>query len=233
MGPSPSRALRLAARTLELLHRAEASSKQLESLLGEWAWSLLAFRPLFSVFFSVYRFVRLAGASASPFSIWPSVRREFFVQLALLPLLRARLSRPRGPRVYFTDASNFGGAVVSRPASLPHVTCFSVDTSRVWEYPDHINALEFRSVLDMLGLAEEGQMHQLRVDSQVVLGILRKGRSSSWSLNKLARRAAGLQLARGVGLTVDYVPSVENPADGPSRGTGGASFLQRYLDEWL
>jgi hypothetical protein len=233
MGPSPSRSLRLAARTLDFLHRTEASSKQLESLLGEWAWSLLAFRPLFSVFFSVYRFVRLAGASASPFSIWPSVRREFFVQLALLPLLRARLSRPRGPRVYFTDASNFGGAVVSRPAFLPHVTCFSVDASRVWEYPDHINALEFRSVLDMLGLAVGGHTHPLRVDSQVVLGILRKGRSSSWSLNKLARRAAGLQLARGVGVTVDYVPSAANPADGPSRGVGGTAALQRYLDEWL
>ena len=135
--------------------------------------------------------------------------------------------------MYFTDASNFGGAVVSRPAFLPHVTCFSVDASRVWEYPDHINALEFRSVLDMLGLAGGGHTHPLRVDSQVVLGILRKGRSSSWSLNKLARRAAGLQLARGVGVTVDYVPSAANPADGPSRGVGGTAALQRYLDEWL
>ena len=233
MGPSPSRALRLAARTLEFLRQTEASHKQLESLLGEWAWSLLAFRPLFSVFFSVYRFVRLAGASASPFSIWPSVRREFFVQLALLPLLRARLSRPVGSRVYFTDASSIGGAVVSRPVSLPHVTCVAVDTSRVWRYPAHINELEFRSVLEMLGLAAKGHTHQLRVDSQVVLGILRKGRSSSWSLNKLARKAAGLQLARGVGVNVVYVPSAENPADGPSRGEGGTAALQRYLDEWL
>ena len=216
-------------------YRTEASHKQLESLLGEWAWSLLAFRPLFSVFFSVYRFVRLAGSSASPFSIWPSVRREFFVQLALLPLLRARLSRPVGSRgrVYFTDASSIGGAVVSRPVSLPHVTCVAVDTSRVWKYPAHINELEFRSVLEMLGLAEKGHTHQLRVDSQVVLGILRKGRSSSWSLNKLSRKAAGLQLARGVGVNVVYVPSAENPADGPSRGEGGTAALQRYLDEWL
>ena len=235
MGPSPSRSLRLAARTMDFLRHSTASSKQLESLLGEWAWSLLAFRPLFSVFFSVYRFVRLAGASATPFSIWPSVRQEFFIQLALLPLLRARLSRPCGPRVYFTDASNFGGAVVSRPVSLPHVTVFPVDTSRVWEYPAHINALEFRSVLDMLGLAAEGLTHQLRVDSKVVLGILRKGRSSSWPLNhaQLARKAAGLQLTRGGGVNVGYVPSAVNPADGPSRGEGGTAALQRYLDEWL
>jgi len=225
--------LGLAARTLDFLRRTEASSKQLESLLGEWAWSLLAFRPLFSVFFSVYIFVRLAGASASAFSIWPSVRRILFVQLVLLPLLRARLSRPCRPRVYFTDASNFGGAVASRPVSLPHVTVFSVDTSRVWEYPDHINALEFRSVLDMLGLAAEGLTHQLRVDSQVVLGILRKERSSSWARNKLARKAVGLPLTRGVGVNVGYVPSAVNPADGPSRGEGGTAALQRYLDEWL
>ena len=79
--------------------------------------------------------------------------------------------------------------MVSRPVSLPHVTCVAVDTSRVWKYPAHINELEFRSVLEMLGLAAKGHTHQLRVDSQVVLGILRKGRSSSWSLNKLARRA--------------------------------------------
>jgi len=124
MGPSPSRSLRLAARTLDFLHRTEASSKQLESLLGEWAWSLLAFRPLFSVFFSVYRFVRLAGASASAFSIWPSVRREFFVLLALLPLLRARLSRPAmraPPLLHRCVKFRWGGGLAPCFSSTRHV----------------------------------------------------------------------------------------------------------------
>jgi hypothetical protein len=72
----------------------------------------------------------------------------------------------------------------------------------------------------------------------VVLGILRKGRSSSWALNKLhgsiAEGGAGLQLTRGVGVNVGYVLSAVNrPADGPSRGEGGTAALQRYLDEWL
>ena len=55
-------------------------------------------------------------------------------------------------------------------------------------------------------------------DSQVVLGVFRKGRTSSPGLLYLARRLAALCMGYQVRLSLRYVPSAKNLADGPSRG---------------
>ena len=57
-------------------------------------------------------------------------------------------------------------------------------------------------------------------DSQVALSAFSKGRSSNRGLLYLARRLAGLQFGYNVRLSLRYVPSELNLADGPSRGAG-------------
>jgi hypothetical protein len=54
-------------------------------------------------------------------------------------------------------------------------------------------------------------------DSQVVIGAVTKGRSSSPQLLRRLRTVSALVLAGGIRLSVRWVPSEFNPADGPSR----------------
>jgi hypothetical protein len=55
-------------------------------------------------------------------------------------------------------------------------------------------------------------------DSQVTVGCISKGRSSSIGLNKIVRRMAALGLAHKVKFYMRYIRTHRNPADGPSRG---------------
>ncbi len=54
-------------------------------------------------------------------------------------------------------------------------------------------------------------------DSQVVLAVMAKGRSSSKQLNWLLRRVAALNLVADVTPSYVFVSSADNPADAPSR----------------
>ncbi len=79
------------------------------------------------------------------------------------------------------------------PASLPWV----VSRRRSWSRVEHINVLELRVALDVLHLAgrnKRGSRVFVWMDSQVALGVVRKGRSSSAALNAVARHlvVAGL-----------------------------------------
>ena len=92
-----------------------------------------------------------------------------------------------------------------------------------WERASHINELELRTaVLLLRHLARTRKHHRRRVllllDSLVALGVLCKGRSSSYPLLRLARQAASVQLVLGVRLYCRHVESALNTADGPSRG---------------
>ena len=53
--------------------------------------------------------------------------------------------------------------------------------------------------------------------SQVVAGVVAKGRSSSRKLNVVVRRLGGLLLGCHGGMVVAWCKTAENPADGPSR----------------
>ena len=82
--------------------------------------------------------------------------------------------------------------------------------------------LELQSVLACVRrFARTVRCHEHRiilfVDSQVVLGGLRRGRSSSRRLNRVLQRLTALCFACDVLLHVFYVPSAENPSDPPSR----------------
>ena len=91
-----------------------------------------------------------------------------------------------------------------------------------WKVSGHINELELEAVI----LAVKRRMRQRRAigtrflhltDSQVVAGVMGKGRSSSGKLNRKLMVLGGLLLGtHSVGVT-GWVKTAENPADRPSR----------------
>jgi hypothetical protein len=87
---------------------------------------------------------------------------------------------------------------------------------------EHINALELRAVLSMLkcrsttlSMMNQRVLHLL--DSQVCLGVLAKGRSSSLKLSRILQQIASIQLAANILILGAYVSTDDNPADEPSR----------------
>lgn len=94
--------------------------------------------------------------------------------------------------------------------------------ARPWGWDDHINVLEVQAaLLAVRWVLSHPSAICARVllfgDSQVALGCLAKGRSSSYRLLRLLRRVAALVLASGLRPAYRWLPSAANPADGPSR----------------
>ncbi len=92
-----------------------------------------------------------------------------------------------------------------------------------WKHDEHNNITEARTaLLAVRRQARRMQSWNRRVlvigDSQVAIGVLSKGRSSSWGLLRQCRKLAALHLGLGITLVLRYVPTDRNLADGPSRG---------------
>ena len=88
--------------------------------------------------------------------------------------------------------------------------------------PEHINLLEMRALIKTFEWrcrnSNFGDVRALHLcDSQVVLSVSVKGRSSSKRLNKLLRKYAAVQMAGGIYPLVAWIESHLNPADAPSR----------------
>jgi len=86
----------------------------------------------------------------------------------------------------------------------------------------HINVAEGRAVLRWLQRVvrtKEAWDHKLVivVDSRVVKGAFDKGRSPSWSINRIIQQVASLALVAGLWLEILYTPSEFNVGDLPSR----------------
>ena len=65
-----------------------------------------------------------------------------------------------------------------------------------------------------------GRQHLIPTDSQVMLGVAQKGRSSKASLNRFARYLAALSLGYRQLFLFRWISTKINPADGPSRSFG-------------
>jgi hypothetical protein len=124
---------------------------------------------------------------------------------------------------------NWGGPASVAPAFSPCLRDFvaagrwRTEVSAPWRRPEHINALEMRAVHTAVRWVVSrpgsfGARVLLLTDSTAVLGALLKGRTSSRTLLARTRQVAAVTLAAGVRLSVRWVPSEANPADGPSRG---------------
>lgn len=113
-----------------------------------------------------------------------------------------------------------------------------------WARLEHNNIGELRiAVMAMKRLARArhnwGKRFLMFSDSMVTIGVLTKGRSSSWPLLRLAREAAAYQLVLRIRPYWRYIETQRNIADGPSRGFGighappWASLREKELDRVL
>ena len=236
---------KLVGLTRQLLARGSSTGLQLAHLVGKWSWSILARRPAFSVFNSVYRFIQKAGRRH--FDIWPSVTRELRTIIDIAPLLFSSLDRLWFRRVVATDASSAGMGVVSTtlgddlaasfaglgPTSTQHFASlpshrWSTIVSTPWsslDTPEHINVLEIRAVTTALRwvLSSPSSIRRrllVFTDSSVAALAISKGRSSSFQILRRLRYLSSLVLAAGLQLFCRWLPSELNPADGPSRSFG-------------
>ena len=98
------------------------------------------------------------------------------------------------------------------------------ETARwTWNTGEHNNILEGRAALVAVKIATREpkdwrKRHLVMSDSQVVIGVFGKGRSSKHEMNCLARRLCAMVVATGVKVYFRYVRTHRNHADGPSRG---------------
>jgi len=103
----------LVAATRAVLQAPTVTGRQLSHIVGRWTWVMLLRRCTLSVLQHAYRYCRLAQCRR--FTLWPSVRRELYMLLTLLPLMQFKLSAPCFRRAFASDASELAGGVVSTP----------------------------------------------------------------------------------------------------------------------
>jgi len=101
----------LVSATLSVLQRGCITGLGLSHLIGRWTWLMLLRRPSLSILQHVYRFITVAHTRR--FDLWPSVRRELWMLIGILPMLSAQLDSPINSHLVATDASMVGGGVVS------------------------------------------------------------------------------------------------------------------------
>lgn len=242
---SPSKVWSLLKTTRQMVASGYATGNEVRVLIGKWTWLLLVNRPTLSVMNAVYRFIESAGPIK--FELWPSVRAELVTLCGLAPLLSASFAARTSKTVIAVDASNWGEGVVSAKCKRSRVqdvvvansddhrlherfirrNRWKVAISAKWKRKEHINVLELRAVKTALSwflttkksIRSRGRRLLLFTDSQVVHGVLKKGRTSSHSLLVRARAVAALLLCSGIRLSIRWVSTHLNPADGPSRGS--------------
>jgi hypothetical protein len=130
--------------------------------------------------------------------------------------------------------------LASQPANLPAVSPtvatngpikgipavdsnqWRVVASYKWKRPRHINLLELSalttSVRWVLSYSDRAVKNCLILsDSAVVVGAVRKGRSSSFEILRALRRLTALVLSSSLNICLWWVPTGHNPADEPSR----------------
>jgi hypothetical protein len=161
------------------------------------------------------------------------------------PVIVASDASEFGAGVVFADQPIIPAAVIASipatPGVLPHPTMTAVVAdsrwktaiSHQWRDAEHINGLEVRAALTAVRwsmkrpdvLQPSCTNHRkliLLCDSSATVGAITKGRSSSHRLLRPLRMMSALLLASGIYLKVKWLPSLMNPADGPSRGEENA-----------
>ena len=113
--PCKQKLAKLVAILCDLLETPTGSPHAVNSVLGIEQWFCLLQRGMFSIFDSVYEFVR-RDAQKQPQSLPKQVQNELLVGLVLMPLLPAALDRPFLSELLACDAApEFGFGVCSLP----------------------------------------------------------------------------------------------------------------------
>ena len=141
----------------------------------------------------------------------------------LLTYLITRNVSHRGTDVNLDHGIPFSASDFCRRSVDPTHWEWKVLLSYQWKQPHaHITQLETVAVLDLMRKLSKSPSNfnkksLLLVDNSSVVGILTKGRTSSFSLRQPLRRLAAILVATSSRLIVAWVKSEWNPADGPSR----------------
>ena len=99
--------------TLSVLRDGIVTGIGLAHIIGRWTWCMLLRRSSLAILQHVYRFVTVANRRR--FDIWPTVRRELWMLIGILPLLRFNFSSPMFHRIIASDASELAAGVVTTP----------------------------------------------------------------------------------------------------------------------
>jgi hypothetical protein len=222
-------------------------------LVGKWTWSMLISRPSLAVFSAVYRFIEKAGrkefsvwhsvarelwtvARLSPLFVatlsseWcpnviavdASLSGQGVVASQLQPSLVEVAARTSGSVAPKSETDLLlDHSILNRP--------WSVIIASPWHTEEHINSLEIRSVSTAVRRVLSNPLSINRrllilSDSQVAVGAISKGRSSSHNLLCRLRPLSALLLGSGLQLYLRWIPSASNPADAPSRIFSTSSF---------
>ena len=245
VGLRPDKLDALCHDTRDIIDRGQATGRQLAEIVGRWTWAMLVARPALSVFNAVYRYINTAGRRL--FTLWPSVVMELWTAAPRPSALRhphLGLVRPRARLRRSLDGQGVCAARCSarrrrrrlalgrpaqrrpggrsRPQSPLLAAPWTTIVSSPWREQEHINKLELRSASTALRWALSSPLSIRRrllllSDSQVAVGALSKGRSSSHPILCRLRPINALLLASGIQLYTRWIASADNPADAPSR----------------
>ena len=107
-----------------------------------------------------------------------------------------------------------------------------------WRWEEHINVLEARALTTAVRWSLSfpssfGGRLLTFCDSLVVTYAARKGRSSSYPLLRVLRKLTALQLASGLSIFVNYIPTEVNPADEPSRVGELGGWVRDLIEEGI
>ena len=144
----------------------------------------------------------------------------------------------------FADDAVFPGELIEGGEVKPDgrwfgEVCDAIGWSPTFSYappPAHINIQELRGVRTLvrrLARSDSGPRRQLvGIDSNVVVGCLSKGRSSSRDLNRVLRSFLPEQVFADIYVGVLGVSSKQNPADAPSRRRRTRRLAVDAPQEW-
>jgi hypothetical protein len=238
---------RLIADTRYLLSHRKCTGRDLARIVGRWTWAMLVNRTALSAFNAVYRYIRVADEClfdiwpnvrtelqvAIGFAplLFATVSAPWFDRVVATDasLDGQGVVAARVPEQAVLAAAARSGIIVDPDPSVEIPVDEAVLSARwttivssKWRDEEHINRLETRAVNTAIrwvlsSPSAIGCRLLLLSDSQVVVGALSKGRSSSHSLLRVLRGVAGLVLASGLRIHLRWIASADNPADGPSR----------------
>lgn len=232
--------------TAALVRRITCTGRELATIVGRWTWFMLCSRPALACFSAVYTYARYADRKAwvlwdsvkrelqhvidlSPLfrsylgASWhhsvmatDASLTGLGVVAAVVPPALVEVAARTAGSVAIKDpaATALDDSIVARP--------WSTIVSSRWRAAEHINSLELRAVSTAVRrvLSSPATIRRrllVLCDSQVAVGALAKGRSSSRLLLLRLRPLTALLLASGLHLCTRWLPSRLNPADGPSR----------------
>jgi hypothetical protein len=246
VAPRADKLDRLRLDTVRVLQHGRCTGRDMASLVGRWTWIMLVARPSLSIFSAVYRFIESAGRrhydiwTSVARELWTAARMSpLFVASLSSPwyshvmAVDASLDgqgvvAARVPTDLVEVAARTSGSVAPKTAAdedIDHRVLnrpWSTLIATAWRNEEHINTLEIRSISTAVRRVLSNPLSircRLLVlsDSQVAVGALTKGRSSSHTLLRRIRPLSAVLLASGLHLFLRWIPSASNPADGPSR----------------